>query len=153
MYPRQFQIRPSFCPLAPCKEAPLLLLKVDIARAFDLIAWPFLLEILLHMVFLSGWRDWISTLLFGACTKVLLNGELGERICHARGLRQGDPLLPMLFILVMEVLSTLIRAVGSRSLLQQLQVHSIPHHASLYADDLIIFLRPVTQDLSCCGHF
>jgi hypothetical protein len=131
----------------------LLLLKVDIVHAFDLVAWPFLLEILIHKGFLSGWRDWISALLSDACTKVLLNGELGERIFHARGLRQGDPLSPMLFILVMEVLSTLIRAVGSRSLLQQLQDRSIPHHASLYADDLIIFLRPVTWDLSCCGHF
>jgi hypothetical protein len=40
-------------------------------------------------------------------TKVLVNG--GEHICHARGLRQGDPLSLMLFLLVMEVLSALIR--------------------------------------------
>jgi hypothetical protein len=40
-----------------------LLLKVDIARAFDSIVWPFLLEVLEHLGFPSGWRDWVAALL------------------------------------------------------------------------------------------
>jgi hypothetical protein len=71
----------------------------------------------------------------------------GGRICHARGLRQGDPLSPMLFLLVMEILSALIRKVDEWSLLHQLGPRAIPHRTSVYADDLMLFIRPQSQDL------
>lgn len=54
------------------------------------------------------WCNIISKLLHSS-TKVLVNGEPGERICHQRGLGQGDPLSPMLFILVMDVPNSLIQ--------------------------------------------
>jgi hypothetical protein len=49
-----------------------------------------------------------SALLSTDSTKVLLNGTPGRRICHSRGLRQGDLLSPMLFVLVMECFNVLI---------------------------------------------
>jgi len=90
------------------KRVPCVLLKIDIAKAFDSVAWNFLLEVLAHLGFGQRWRDWVSNMLPTASTKILLNGRPGRRICHARGLRQGDPLSPMLFVLVMEVLNHLI---------------------------------------------
>jgi hypothetical protein len=53
--------------------------------------------------------DWLSTIITMTSTKVLLNITLGERIYHMRGLRQGDPLSSLLFLLVMEVLGALIQ--------------------------------------------
>jgi hypothetical protein len=91
-----------------------LLLKVDIAHAFDSVSWSFLLEVHGHMGFPRPWWDWISTLLATASTRVLLNGSPGDIIPHARGLQQGDRLSPMLFILVMEVLNALIYHLQSR---------------------------------------
>ena len=88
------------------KNFPSVLLKVDIAKAFDS---TFLIEVLQHIGFSRRWTDWISTLLSTASTKVLVNGRPGRQIMHARGLRQGDPISPMLFILVMEVLNSLIK--------------------------------------------
>jgi hypothetical protein len=41
-----------------------------------------------------NWRNGISTLLSNASTRILLNGILGDQICHGRSLRQGDPSLP-----------------------------------------------------------
>ena len=75
-----------------------LFLKLDISKAFDSVAWAFLLEILEHLGFGAVWRNLISNLLKSASTQVILNGEPGEIISNQRGLRQGDPLSPMLFI-------------------------------------------------------
>jgi hypothetical protein len=62
---------------------PTVLLKIDLTKAFDSVAWPFLLEVLDHAGFPARWRDWISTMLYTASTKVLVNGRPGERIHHA----------------------------------------------------------------------
>ena len=91
------------------KKSPTILLKIEIAKAFDTVSWPFLLEVLQHMGFGQRWGDWISIILATASTKILLNDRSGRRICHARGLRQGDPLSPMLFVLTMEVLNCFLK--------------------------------------------
>ena len=88
-------------------------------------------------------------LLSTASTKVLLNGHPGRRIIHARGLRQGDPISPMLFVIVMEALNSLIREADRRAALTPLPGQAIAHRASLYADDLVILIAPVLGDLSC----
>jgi len=90
-------------------NSPAVLLKVDIAKAFNLVAWPFLLEVLQHIEFPRCRTNWISILLSTASTKVLMNSKAGRRMIHARGLRQGDPISPMLFVIVMEALNSLIR--------------------------------------------
>jgi hypothetical protein len=97
------------CKTLHLKKRSYLLLKIDIAKAFISVCWPFLLEVPQWLGSNQRWRDWMSILLGLASTKVLLNGRPGNRICHARGLRQGDPLSPMLFVLAMEVLGGLIR--------------------------------------------
>lgn len=66
---------------------------------------------------------------------------------HQKGLRQGDPLSPMLFILVMDVLKSLIKFATSENLLQPLAVQQVRHRVSFYADDAVIFLRPSSSDL------
>lgn len=131
------------------KHSPWVLLKIDIAKAFDSVAWPFLLKVLQHIGFSLHWTNWISILLSTANTKVLVNGRAGRRIAHARGLRQGDPLSPMLFVIVMEVLNSLIRAADQRWLLTMLPGSSIVHMASLYADDLVVLVAPTENDLRC----
>lgn len=87
------------------RHVPSVLLKIDIAKAFDSMSWTFLLEVLQHMGFGRRWRNWIAAILSTASTKIVLNGKPGRRICHAWGLCQGDPLSPMLFVLVMEVIN------------------------------------------------
>ena len=122
-----------------------LFLKLDISKAFDSVDWAFLLEILTHLGFGPTWVSIISNLLRSASTQIILNGIPGESIFHQRGLRQGDPLSPMLFILVMDVLNSLFIKAESEGLL--LPLLSTGQRLSLYADDVALFIRSNEQDL------
>jgi hypothetical protein len=122
------------------QKQPRILLKLDITKAFDSVSWAFLLEVLRKLGFGSRWCDLICGLLATSSTQVLLNGIPGESIKHRRGLRQGDPLSPMLFILVMDVLNWLFTRASEAGLLQPLSRRPIQHRISLYADDVALFL-------------
>jgi len=129
------------------QKPPRILLKLDITKAFDFVSWPFLLEVLRKLGFGSIWCDILSGLLASSSTQVLLNGIPGEKISHLRGLRQGDPLSPMLFILVMDVLCYMVKKAADDDMLQPLARRALQHRISLYADDVVIFLHPSASDL------
>jgi hypothetical protein len=128
-----------------------VLLNIELAKAFDSVAWPFLLEVLEHVGFPLRWRDWISAMLGTASTRVLVNGRPGNRIRHARGQRQGDPLSPLLFMIVMEALNAFICEADRRALFVPLP-DKIKQLASIYADDLVIFLSPEASDFANIRH-
>ena len=108
------------------QKQPRILLKLDITKAFDSVSWPFLMEVLGKLGFGSRWRDLLCGLLISS-TQVLLNGIPGGFIQHKRGLRQWDPLSPMLFILVMDVLNWMLTKASEAGLLQPLSRWPIQH--------------------------
>jgi hypothetical protein len=85
-----------------------VLIKLDLTRAFDSISWAFLFEVLRGLGFGHIFLKWISIILSSASTRVTVNGVPGNRIKHVKGLRQGDPISPMLFNCGMEALTVLI---------------------------------------------
>ena len=122
-------------------KRPGLFLKLDIAKAFDSVRWDFLMEVLEQFGFQPKWRAWVSILLATSSTSVLLNGSRGNWFKHFKGLRQGDPLSPMLFIMVMEPLQRLFHIATMDGLLSPLGATVTKLRASLYADDAAIFLN------------
>ena len=112
-----------------------LFLKLDISKAFDSVSWSFLMEVLSHLGSGQRWCNLVSS---------LVNGAPGESIIHQRGLR---PLSPMLFIIVMDVLNSLVTKAGEEGLLQPLSRRAAGQRISLYADDVALFIRPVEEEL------
>nr|AAX95130.1 retrotransposon protein, putative, unclassified [Oryza sativa Japonica Group]ABG22397.1 retrotransposon protein, putative, unclassified [Oryza sativa Japonica Group] len=125
-----------------------LFIKIDIAKAFDTVCWPYLLEVLRQFGFGIRWLNWISNLLATSSSQMLLNGSSGQSINHVRGLRQGDPLSPMLFILAMEPFHRIIKAVENASLLFPMGGSFDRFRCSLYVDDVAVFVKPQASDLS-----
>ena len=97
-------------------------MKLDIHKAFDLVNWGYLLEILQALGFGPRWREWISILFRTSTSTALLNGRQGPTFSHARGVWQGDPLSPMLFILAMDPLQRLLDQATQHGILTPLPI-------------------------------
>ncbi|KAK1695700.1 hypothetical protein QYE76_012397 [Lolium multiflorum] len=107
----------------------------------------FLLSIMRQRGFGSRWIRWIVALLRTASTRFLINGCAGPPFIHARGLRQGDPLSPLLFVLVMDVLAAMFLAAERTGAIRDLSAVGLKHRVSLYADDMVVFARPEVCEL------
>nr|GEX48982.1 RNA-directed DNA polymerase, eukaryota [Tanacetum cinerariifolium] len=92
--------------LAWCKrkKKQALIFKVDFAKAYDSVRWDFLLDILHAFGFGSRWCTWIRGIFSSNMASILVNGSPTVEFLIFYGLKQGDPLAPLLFILVMETL-------------------------------------------------
>ena len=129
------------------KKKPLLFLKLDIAKAFDSVHWSYILEVLKGFGFGQRWCDIVSLILATSSSRVLLNGTPGKKFLHKRGLRQGDPLSPLFFILMMEPLQKILLKATEVGLLSPLGLKGAKFRASFYADDAALFLNPVKEDM------
>ena len=121
-----------------------LVCKLDIEKAYDSISWEFLYKVLDKMGFGSRWLSWMKWCISTASFSVLINGSPAGFFQSSRGLRQGDPLSPYLFVIGMEALSCLINRAVDGNYLSGIRVAngggedlSISH--LLYADDTLIF--------------
>ncbi|KAM0913456.1 hypothetical protein ACQ4PT_012157 [Festuca glaucescens] len=128
-----------------------ILLKLDITKAFDTVDWAFLLEVMSRLGFGRKWTSMVGGLLSSASTHVLVNGQAGALIFNRRGLRQGDPLSPLLFDTVMDVLHLMFERAADVGLLTELSPSGFRHRTSMYADDVVTFIRPTRLDLQTCA--
>jgi hypothetical protein len=120
-----------------------LALKIDISKAFDTLEWPFLLNVLSKFGFNSIFCNWIQVILQSAFLSVSINGKAHGYFNCTRGVRQGDPLSPLLFCLAEDVLSRSISKLvtgGKLDLISGTRNFKVPSH-TFYADDLLIFCK------------
>jgi hypothetical protein len=125
-------------------------IKTDMAKAYDRVEWPFLESTLVSMGFPITLTQIIMKCVTTVKFSILINGHPSKEFAPKRGLRQGDPLSPYLFILCADVLSGLI----SRALTSH-QIHGVkiaptaPEISHLFfADDSLIFCRASTNEVT-----
>jgi len=105
------------------------------------------MEVLQQLGFQQKWRAWVLALLASSSTSVLLNGSEGKWFRHFRGLRQGDPLSPLLFIIAMEPLQRMFDIAVTEGSLSPMGGRNTSLRASMYADDAAVFLNPIKEEV------
>ncbi|XP_071700132.1 uncharacterized protein [Rutidosis leptorrhynchoides] len=123
------------------KHDKSLIFKVDFEKAFDCLSWDFLMEVMEHMGFGEKWRRWILSCLKSASISILVNGSPTDEFMLGRGVRQGDPLSPFLFIITAEGLNLLTKKAVQNGLFSGVEVgcdNVLISHLQ-YADDTIFF--------------
>ena len=126
-----------------------LVFKVDYERAYDSVSWAFLSYMVRRLGFYTKWISWIEGCLHSASVSVLVNGSPTNEFIPHRGLRQGDPLAPLLFSIVAEGLTGLMREALDKSLFSSLLVgkNTIPINILQYAEDTIFFGDATMQNV------
>jgi hypothetical protein len=128
---------------------PGLSIKLDYEKAYDRVNCDFLIKVLSARGFSEKWVSWVKCLVKGGSVGVCLNGEESAYFKPGKGLRQGDPLSPLLFNLVGDVLTNMWRRASRggmiRGLMPEFREGGV---ISLqYADDTIVFSDPSEQYL------
>ena len=126
------------------RRTPGVLCKLDIEKAYDHVNWDALFYLLERMGFGDRWRRWLRTCVSTVCFSVLVNGSPAGFFGSSRGLKQGNPLSPLLFLLIMKVLSRILKKTEEGGFIQCFHVGpinstSIRVSHLLFANDTILF--------------
>ncbi|XP_018853114.2 uncharacterized protein LOC109015083 [Juglans regia] len=118
-------------------------LKLDMSKAYDRIEWPFIQAVLSKMGFPEKWIKMIMNCVETVSYSLLVNGSPQQSFSPSRGIRQGDPLSPYLFILCAEVLSNLLNLAEARGVISGIPIAKGQLHINhlFFADDSLLFCK------------
>ncbi|CAL8084393.1 unnamed protein product [Prunus armeniaca] len=127
-----------------------MVLQLDMSKAYDQIEWPFLEGMLQRLGFNCRWVSLIMDCVRTVSYLVQVMGQPTGKIVPTRGLRQGDPLSPYLFLFCAEGLSALLtKAQRDKHLHGVLMAHEAPTLSHLFfADDSLLFCNDQLSDCS-----
>lgn len=138
--------------LHQCKHSrcEIVVIKLDFEKAFDLIEHSAIRAILQNMGFDDRWMGWIDNLLDSGSSAVVLNGVPGKQFSCLRGVRQGDPLSPLLFVLATDLLQVIINRAFHLNLLGlPIPNGDVDFPIVQYADDTLIIMQASSMQLVC----
>jgi hypothetical protein len=117
--------------------------KLDMAKAYDRVEWQYLRAIMLQLGFSESWTALIMKCVESVTFSVRVNGHFSETFKPSRGIRQGDPISPYLFLLCAEGLSSMLKHTGPQFLAKGVRVgvHAPWISHLLFADDCLLFTQ------------
>ena len=120
-----------------------MVVKTDMSKAYDRVEWSFIEAVMRKMGFFEIWITCIMRCITSVKYKVLMNGQLRGNIVPKRGLRQGNPLYPFIFILCTEALVNLLNHAENQEKITGMRITracaSVSH--LLFADDSLFFCK------------
>lgn len=118
-------------------------MKLDFDKAFDKVEHELMIQIMQNKGFPARWITWMKRIFGSGTSAVLLNGVPGKVFHCKRGVRQGDPLSPLLFVLAVDFLQSILNAAKQQGLLALLVnlTHDQDFPILQYADDTLIFMQ------------
>ena len=120
------------------QSIPGILLQLDFCKAFDTIEWSFTYKVNALLNFGGSIQRWISTFYSNSESAVLNNGFCSNYLKLSRGVRQGFPLSPYLFIITVEILACKIRQDRE---IKGLSLFHREFNLSRFADDTTLLCR------------
>lgn len=130
------------------RKIPGMMIQLDLSKAFDKVNWNYLEATLSAFGFDIRWTKWILALIKSTSFYILVNGSPSAPFSPSRGIRQGDPLSPFLFVILMEGLSRYIhraKAEGKINGLCPLPSTPATTHQQ-FADDTMLHGSPTVKD-------
>ena len=127
----------------------IIILKLDFEKAFDRMEHAAMLELMRRNGFCTTWIRWMTSIFQPGTTSILLNGVPGKTFHCKRGVRQGDPLSPLLFVFAADFLQTLVNKAKQQGVLQL----PIPSFSDdnfpivQYVDDTLIIMEGCNEQL------
>ncbi|KAA3458589.1 reverse transcriptase [Gossypium australe] len=137
--------------------------KLDMSKAYDRVEWDFVKQVMRKLGFSANWIELIMKCITTVSYAVILNGNRGSSFQPSRGLRQGDPLSPFLFLICSEVLSALMKSTKQNGLVKGAKASRKGPEIShlLFVDDCILFgeaaergariLKEILQEYANCS--
>ena len=119
-----------------------VVLKIDFEEAYDKVKWSFLQQTLRMKGFCPQWCKWVENFISGGSVGIKINDDIGHYFQRKKWLRKGDPMSPILFNIMVDMLSILIKRAKNDGQIKGMIPYLLEDGLSIlqYADDTIIFM-------------